>query len=167
MYLLNIPSSLKILFLKCYSYSNHLDDLPSSLESLIILCDYLCPIKNLPIGLKNFAFADRSNSKLNLPTNIKNVWFDESNNKLRRLMLKINPKVCYNDINSYQIDIETFEDIIVSTEQKLESKCENSDGSDDNDSSNDSDKSSSDSESDKYNHQDDWNHNVLIKNKLY
>ena len=90
----NLPSSLKILILQ--DYNKNLDNLPSSLETLVILCKYSLPIKNLPFGLKNLVFIDGSNSNLNLPPNIQNVWFDDSNNKLRRKLLKINPKVCYN-----------------------------------------------------------------------
>jgi hypothetical protein len=152
----NLPSSLKILILE--KYIKNLDDLPSSLESLSILCDYSLPIKNLPIGLKNFVFKDDSNSNLNLPSNIQNVWFDDSNNKLRRKLLKINPNVCYHDINSISIDIEIFDDII------KENKLDNIDNLSEN---SDSDNSDNSDDSDEYNDGDNFNHNVIIDDRIY
>ena len=151
----NLPSSLKVLILQ--KYFKNLDDLPSSLESLSILCDYSLPIKNLPFGLKNFVFKDDSNSNLNLPPNIQIVWFDDSNNKLRRKLLKINPKVCYNDINSIPIDIEIFDDII------KENKLDNIDDVLENSDSDDSDEY----DSDEYNDGDNFNHNVIIDDRFY
>lgn len=139
----NLPCSLKILILE--NYAKNLDNIPSSLESLVILCKYSLPIKNLPIGLKNFVFIDCINSDINLPSNIQNVWFDESNNKLRRRLIKINPKVCYFDHKKsfWYTDIEIFDNIVISVNNDKDYESDNydSDDSDDYDDSDDFDDS--------------------------
>lgn len=138
----NLPSSLEILQLKHYTKS--LDNLPSSLIKLYVCAPYKNKILNLPWGLNSFAFADETNCNINLPPNIKSVWYYLDNNKLRRNLLKINPKVIYEDIkyfdsnNSY-IDEEnellglknhiTFDENIIQNydESDDESDCDDND----------------------------------------
>jgi hypothetical protein len=154
----NLPSSLKILVLQYYN--KNIDNLPSSLETLVILCEYSLPIKNLPFGLKNFVFIDDSNSNLFLPPNIQNVWFNDSNNKLRRKLLKINPKVCYNNYVEKKSppDIELFNKENFKSNKNyhddLQEVSEN-DFSDEYESSSD------------YNSDDNFNHNVLLRGRYY
>lgn len=157
----NLPSSLKVLILE--RYSKNLDDLPSSLESLIILNKYSNQIKNLPYGLKNFVFADEDNYNINLPPNIKNVWFDDSNNALRRKLLKINPKVCYNDLKSSKIYIENFCDDVMCCSNNTNNKCEMYHlNKYDLDECYSDECYSDECDSDEYNDGDNFNHNVLI-----
>jgi hypothetical protein len=107
-----LPSSLKTLIIQsnCRDYLN-LNNLPSSLENLLLLTEYTKDLTNLPSGLKFLQIETRSNIKINLPKNIKCVNYPEDNNSLRRNFTKLYPKVIYND-DTYERNIEVYDEYI-------------------------------------------------------
>lgn len=103
-----LPESLKTLIL--YKYDGKLNDLPSGLENLFLMNEYYGNLHNLPSGLKFIhLYAPPHIPNIKLPQNIKCVNFTDDNNELRRKLIKLYPKVSYNDEN-YELNIEMYHD---------------------------------------------------------
>jgi len=104
-----LPSSLKTLIIQS-NYRGNLDNLPS-LKNLFLLSEYTNNLKNLPSGLKFLHINSQANIEIKLPQKIECVKYPEDNNWLRRKLLKLYPKVIYNDSN-YEKQIEMYDEPI-------------------------------------------------------
>lgn len=105
-----LPEGLKTLVL--YNYNGKIMDLPVGLENLFLMNEYYGNLYNLPYGLKFIRLNAHSYvPNIKLPKNIKCVNFNDENNELRRMFIKLYPKVTYNDDN-YENNIDKYHEKI-------------------------------------------------------
>ncbi len=129
-----LPSSLILLKLQS-NYNRNIDNLPFGLKHLIILSSFTKPLKNLPENLVSLFFMDPDNYLVSLPKNIKYVNFNNDNDKLRKKLIKSNPKVIYNSITQDEIKELIYDELNILQKNKVDY---DSDNSDDSNNSNDS-----------------------------